>query len=228
MRHVAGDSLQQIKRAAQPTDCNFTWSSASDSLRKPIFKTATPSNSDHPEEAADYCESKRYIWKNSPQQEVTDASYHQQEALSRSGEIKEKPASSSMDCKPEALSVNFSEKGGEDEREEEEDDEDLTIFFTPELFDDGSEQGPESPLQGENSAPHSEEAVREVRRQPASDGQTGVSDRDESLEHSWERKERQLEKEMEEGEEGQKRQLHSLFRRLSRSRQAVSSSPAGN
>lgn len=226
MRHVAGDSLQQIKRAAQPTDRNFTWSSASDSLRKPISKTATPSNSDHPEEAADYCESKRYIWKNSPQQEVTDASCHQQEA--GSGEIKEKPASASMDCKPEAPSVNFSERGGEDEREEEEDDEDLTIFFTPELFDDGSEQGPESPLQGENSAPQSEEALQEVRRQPASDGQTGVSDRDESFEHSWERKERQLEKEMEEGEEGQKGQLLSLFRRVSRSRQAVSSSPAGN
>lgn len=226
MRHVAGDSLQQIKRAAQPIDCNFTWSSASDPKRKPILKTATPSNSDYPVETSGHCESMRYNWKNSPLQEVTDAFCPQQETLKRSGEIKDKPASASMDCTPEAPSTDFSDRGGEDEEEEE--DEDLTIFFTPELFDDDSEQGPESPLQEEKAAPQSEEALQEVRQVPALDGPTSVSGSSESLEHSWEQKERQLEKEMEEEKEGQKSQLLSLFRRLSRSKQAVSSSPAGN
>lgn len=113
-----------------------------------------------------------------------------------------------MSCNPKAPSGNDSGSPGEHEEEEE----DLTVFFTPELFDDDSEQGPKSPLQGENPALQSEEALQEVRN--------------ESLDQSWEQKERQLEKEMEEEKEGQK--SHPLFRRLSRSRQAVSSPPEGN
>lgn len=219
MRHVA-----RRKTAAQPIDSSFTWSRA-----KPVLKTVTPSNSDHPVETSDHCESKRYNWENSPQQEVTDVSCPQQESLNTSSEIRDEPASASMDCNPEAPSVDFSEGEVEDEENaKEEEDEDLTIFFTPELFDNDNEQGPVSPLQGESAAPQSGKALQEVRQVPASDGQTGVSGREESLELSWEEKERQLEEEMEEGKEGQKSQLQSLFRRLSRSRQAVSSSPAGN
>lgn len=68
-----------------------------------------------------------------------------------------------------------------------------------------------------------------MRGAAASDGQTGVSGgEEESSEVSWEEKERQLEEDTEEAEEGQRSRLHPLFRRLSRSRQAVSSSPAGN
>lgn len=232
--HVAaGDSLQQIKRAAQPLDRNFTWSGASDPLRKPIFKTMTPSSSDQSAEASDHCESSRHNWQSSPQQEVTEASCPQQETPGRAGEIKEEAASASMGCEPEAPSADRSDRGGEDEEvEEEEEDEDLTVFFTPELFEDDSEQGPESPLRAEGAAPQSEEALQVPGPVPASDGQTGVSVGEESAEQSREQRERQLEKqtEEEEGKEGQKSQPHSWFRRLSRSRQTASSSspPAGN
>lgn len=231
--HVAaGDSLQQIKRAAQPRDRNFTWSGASDPLRKPIFKTMTPSSSDQSVEASDHGESSRRNRQSSPQQEVTDASCPQQETPGRAGEIKEEAASALMGCEPEAPSADRSDRGGEEEQEEEEEeeDEDLTVFFTPELFEDDSEQGPESPLRAESAAPQSEEALQEPGPVPASDGQTGVSVGEESVEQSWEQRERQLEKQTEEGKEGQKSQPHSWFRRLSRSRQTVSSSspPAGN
>lgn len=230
--HVAaGDSLQQIKRAAQPLDRNFTWSGASDPLRKPIFKTMTPSSSDQSAEASDHCESSRHNRQSSPQQEVTDASGPQQETPGRAGEIKEEAASALMGCEPEAPSADRSDRAGEDEEvEEEEEDEDLTVFFTPELFEDDSEQGPESPLRAEGAAPQSEEALQVPGPVPASDGQTGVSVGEESAEQSREQRERQLEKQTEEGKEGQKSQPHSWFRRLSRSRQTVSSSspPAGN
>lgn len=230
MRHVAGDSLQQIKRAAQPKDGSFTWSNVNDPLRKPLFKTITPSNSNEPVETSDHRESNRYNWKNSPQQELTYGSCPQQESLNRPGDVKNEPASASMEGKAETPSADFSDSVGEDEKEEEkeEDDEDLTIFFTPELFDSDSEQGPQLPLQEENAAAQLEDALQEVRQVPSSDGQTGVSGRDGTLEQSWEQKEKQLEKEMEEGKEGQKSQLRSLYRRLSRSKQGVSSSPAGN
>lgn len=183
----------------------------------------TPSSSDQSAEASDHCESSRNNRQSSPQQEVTDASRPQQETPGRAGEIKEEAASALMGCEPEAPSADRSDRGGEDEEVEEEEDEDLTVFFTPELFEDDSEQGPESP--------QSEEALQVPGPVPASDGQTGVSVGDESAEQSWEQRERQLEKQTEEeGKEGQKSEPHSWFRRLSRSRQTVSSSspPAGN
>lgn len=184
MRHVAGDSLQPIKRAAQPIEGNFTWSGGNDPFWKPTLKTMMPSNIIEPVELSEQ--------KNSPQQEVNDAC-PQQENLNRSGDIENKPASAFMNCNPETASADFSDRGGEDgeEEEKEEEDEDLSIFFTPELFDDDSEQGPMAPLQ-EEEVSQSEEALQEVRQVASSDGQAGVSDRDEALGHSWERKERQL------------------------------------
>lgn len=219
--------MHQIKRAAQPLDRSFTWSGASDPLRKPIFKTITQSSSDQPVERSDHCKGGRHSRQSSPQQEVTNASCPQQETPGRAGEIKEEAASALMGHEPEALSAH---RSGEDEEQVEEEDEDLTVFFTPELFEDESEQGPQSPLRAESTAPQLEEALHEPGRGSASDGQTGVSAGEESVEQPWEPRGRQLEKETEEGKEGQKSQLHPWFRRLSRSRQTVSSSspPAGN
>lgn len=213
--------MHQIKRGAQPLDRNFTWSGASDPLRKPIFKTITPSSSDQPLERSDQCKGGKHSRQSSPQQEVTNASCPQQET--------QEAASALMGHEPEALSAD---RSGEDEEEVEEEDEDLTVFFTPELFEDESEQGPQSPLRAESAAPHSEEALQEPGRGSASDGQTGVSAGEESAKQPRESRGRQLEKETEEAKGGQKSQLHPWFRRLSRSRQTVSSSssspPAGN
>lgn len=189
----------------------------------------TPRSSDQSVETSDHGESSRHNRQSSPQQEVTDASCPQKETPARAGEIKEEAATALMGCEPEAPSADCSDRGGEDEEVEEE-DEDLTVFFTPELFEDDSEQGPESPLRAESAAPQSEEALQVPGPVPASDGQTGVSVGEEGVEQSREQRERKLEKQTGEGNEGPKSQLHSWFRRLSRSRQTVSSSspPAGN
>lgn len=221
----SGNSLLQTKRTAQPLNHIFTGGHTSNPLRKPIFKVKTSGNSDQPVETSNSLESTSNFQRSRPQ-EMTDTSCPKQETSSGSSEIKEEPSTvtSPPGCESEAPSADIS-----DENEE---DEDVTVFFTPELFEDESNEGsphketnqPESPTKGENLVLLSEELVQEPGQVPASNGQIAVSVREEGSELSQE----QEEKEKEEGKDSQKSQPHRWFRKLSSSKQTASSSPTGN
>lgn len=219
----SGNSLLQTKRTAQPLNHIFTGGHTSNPLRKPIFKAKTSSNSDQPVETSNNLESISNR-QRSPPQEMTDASCPKQETSNGSSEIKEEPSTvtSPPGCESEAPSADIS-----DENEE---DEDVTVFFTPELFEDESNDGSpheeinaKSPTKGENLVLLSEELVQEPGQTPASNGQIAVSVREEGSELS----QGQEEKEKEE-KDSQKSQPHSWFRKLSSSKQTASSSPTGN
>lgn len=216
----SGNSLLQTKRTAQPLNHFFTGGQTSNPLRKPIFKAK--SNSDQPVES-NHLESISDR-QRSPPQEMTDASCPKQETSNGSSEIKEEPSTvtSPPGSESEAPSADIS-----DENEE---DEDLTVFFTPELFEDESNEGSpdketnaKSPTKSENLVLLSEELVQEPGQVPASNGQIAVSVRESS-----ELSQGQEDKEKEEGKDSQKSQPYSLFRKLSGSKQTASSSPTGN
>lgn len=219
----SGNSLLQTKRTTQPLNHFFTGGQTSNPLRKPIFKAKSSSNSDQPVETSNHLESVSDR-QRSPPQEMTDASCPKQETSNGSSEIKEEPSTvtSPPGSESEAPSADIS-----DENEE---DEDLTVFFTPELFEDESNEGSphketnaKSPTKSENLVLLSEELVQEPGQAPASNGQIAVSVREGS-----ELSQGQEDKEKEEGKDSQKSQPHSLFRKLSGSKQTASSSPTGN
>lgn len=214
----SGNSLLQTKRTAQPLNHIFTGGQTSSPLRKPIFKAKTSSNSDQPVETSSHLESISNR-QRSPPQERTGASCPKQETSNGSSEIKEEPftVTSPPGCESEAPSADIS-----DENEE---DEDVTVFFTPELFEDESNEGSphketntKSPIKSENLVLLSEELVQEPGQVPASN----LSVREEGSELSQGQEDKEEEEE-EEGKHSQKSQPHSCFLKLSRS-----SSPTGN
>ncbi|XP_031696188.1 uncharacterized protein LOC116378450, partial [Anarrhichthys ocellatus] len=240
------------KRTAKPLYNIFTSSPISTCFKKPIFKEKAASNSSQHLETSNHSEHQDKQQISTPQTK-TEAACLKQGAGDRSIEIKVEPHRLALEpstettppsCESELPSKDNPDK--DEEEEEEEGEEDQSVFFTPELFGGEDEEGtpqketktksPPRMLSGAESPTllseerFGSEQARGQGPASASDGQSAISVREESIELTQKQQEEVIiQKQGEEGEqsENQSRQTGSRLRRLSRSRKQAPSTPTG-
>lgn len=225
--------------ASQPLYKLFTSTPISTCFKKPIFKARMPDNADQHFDPSDISEGKENQ-ENSPTQERRQAPCFAQSAGDASSEMKVSP--NIVVPEPSTVTTPPScERGSGDGSDDEE--EDMTVFFTPELFED--EEGEGSPQnEGETDSPprtilgSDSPSLLDGQRDS---GPSVIEDRA-GLEHTTRHDREQNgpksndqapetkgEKQGEEEEqvEGQSRQKASRLHRLSRSKQKAPSTPSG-
>lgn len=205
------------KRSAQPFYHIFTSSPISSCFRKPIFKVKTSGDSSQHLETSNHAE-------NEENQLISSLQKKSEGAPDTSGEIQVEPPHKLQSSTGTTPTSCESEPPSACDLDEE--DEDQTVFFTPELFeDDSNESSPQKEMRP-NASPRSvspvllsELAKAEGQGQGQAfglDGQGAISVSEESTE---------LPQGQKGGEEGEQVDNQS---RLSRSRQSTPSTPTGN
>lgn len=211
------------KRSAQPFYHIFTSSPISSCFKKPIFKVKTSSDSSQHLETSNHSENKENQLISSPQKKSE---------VDTSSKIQVEPphnVESSTGTTPPACE---SEPPSACDLDEEQEDEDQTVFFTPELFEDDSNESSSQKEMWPSASPRSASPVlvselfglaKAEGQAFGFDGQGAISVSEESTELPQGQKGGI--RGLKEGEEGEQVDSQS---RLSRSRQNTPSTPTGN
>ncbi|KAK2847523.1 hypothetical protein Q5P01_010522 [Channa striata] len=212
---VQSPPAEQLSDQKRKTQSLFHIFTSSPRFKRPVFKGNGPSNTSQNSHRTNDSEYKVQAQSSSAQKE-TEASCVGRGAADMSTEIDEGPHSV-MEEPSTVTTPPIGESGppsADSRPSEDEVDEDQTIFCTPELFEAEAEEG--SPPKETESPPKSRLPAEErLCSEQAAEGLSTVSVSKEAAELS------------ERPKENQSRQADRL-RRLSRSRQRVSSTPAGN